>query len=370
MVHNNRILLMVLPTLFLIFCNNSFFAQDSLAKTKKTISVEGQIYPSLNNFLVTEKKNNKEDIASRKASQNCLEKYSGLLPELIGGSADLTGSNLTNWSGCIPINSERGGNYIYYGVREFGMTAIASGLALHRGFIPFTATFLVFMEYARNATRMAALMNQRSIFVYTHDSIGQGEDGPTHQPIEQLSNLRSTPNLAVWRPCDATETAVAWKHALKRQEGPTALVFSRQSLQHQERSKDQVDSIQLGGYILKDCEPLPEVIIIATGSEVNICADAVASLHLEHIAVRLVSMPCVETFLKQSQDYQDAVLPPSVRCRLSVEAASSDYWRKFVGIDGKTIGMESFGASAPGNILLDHFGFTTNNVIKTIRTML
>ena len=249
------------------------------------------------------------------------------------------------------------------------MTAIASGIALHRGFIPFTATFLVFMEYARNATRMAALMNQRSIFVYTHDSIGQGEDGPTHQPIEQLSNLRSTPNLAVWRPCDATETAVAWKQAFQRQEGPTALVFSRQSLQHQERNKDQVNSIQLGGYILKDCDSLPEIIIIATGSEVNICADAVSALHLEDIAVRLVSMPCVETFLKQTQDYQDTILPPSVRRRLSVEAASSDYWRKFVGIDGETIGMESFGASAPGNILLDHFGFTTNNVIQTIRTM-
>jgi len=334
--------------------------------------LEGALPKSFDNTadqFIEECQRNRENIASRKASQNCLEAYTALLPELIGGSADLTGSNLTNWSGSLPINNELGGNYIYYGVREFGMTAIASGIALHRGFIPFTATFLVFMEYARNATRMAALMNQRSIFVYTHDSIGQGEDGPTHQPIEQLSNLRSTPNLEVWRPCDATETAVAWKQALQRQEGPTALVFSRQSLQHQERNKDQVNSIQLGGYILKDCDSLPEIIIIATGSEVNICADAVAALHLEDIAVRLVSMPCVETFLKQTQDYQDTILPPSVRRRLSVEAASSDYWRKFVGIDGETIGMESFGASAPGDILLDHFGFTTNNVIKTISTM-
>lgn len=310
-----------------------------------------------------------ENIPSRKASQNCIETYAALLPELIGGSADLTGSNLTNWSGSTAISEKADGNYIYYGVREFGMTAIASGIALHGGFIPYTATFLIFMEYARNAVRMAALMGQQSIFVYTHDSIGQGEDGPTHQPIEQLANLRSTPNMSVWRPCDNVESAVAWKAAIERNNGPTALVFSRQNLLHQKRSAQQLADIARGGYILQDCKGTPDIIIIATGSEVAICAEAVASLHKDGKAVRLVSMPCVDVFEAQDADYQEQVLPAKVRKRLAVEAAGVDYWYKWVGLDGKIIGMRSFGESAPGPVLMQHFGFSAENVITTAKSL-
>ncbi|MSR11200.1 MAG: transketolase [Gammaproteobacteria bacterium] len=309
-----------------------------------------------------------ENIASRKASQNCIEAYAALLPELIGGSADLTGSNLTNWSGSSPISEKADGNYIYYGVREFGMTAIASGMALHGGFIPYTATFLIFMEYARNAVRMAALMGQQSIFVYTHDSIGQGEDGPTHQPVEQLASLRSTPNMSVWRPCDSVETAVAWKAAIERNSGPTALVFSRQNLAHQARSPQQLAEIARGGYILQDCKGTPDIIIIATGSEVGICVEAVAGLQKEGKAVRLVSMPSVDVFEAQDAAYREQVLPAKVRKRLAVEAAGVDYWYKFVGLDGKIIGMRSFGESAPGPALMQHFGFTAENVITTAKS--
>lgn len=310
-----------------------------------------------------------DNIPSRKASQQCIEAFASLLPELIGGSADLTGSNLTNWSGSKPITQSEDGNYIYYGVREFGMSAIASGISLHGGFIPYTATFLIFMEYARNAVRMAALMKQHSIFVYTHDSIGQGEDGPTHQPVEQLTTLRVTPNMSVWRPCDNVESAVAWKAALENSGGPTSLVFSRQNLPHQDRSDAQLADIARGGYILEDCEGDPALLVIATGSEVAICRDAVKQLQADGIAARLVSMPSVDVFESQDLDYRDQVLPPSVRKRLAVEAGAVDYWYKLVGLDGKVIGMRSFGASAPGGVLMEHFGFTTDNVIATAKEL-
>ena len=315
------------------------------------------------NEFIQKCQRSEDDIASRKASQNCIETFGALLPELIGGSADLTGSNLTTWSGSTPVSRDAGGNYIYYGVREFGMTAMASGIALHGGFIPYIATFLIFMEYARNAARMAALMKQRSILVYTHDSIGQGEDGPTHQPIEQLTALRATPNMSVWRPCDNVESAVAWKLALERSDGPSALVFSRQAIPHQARNSEQLANISRGAYVLKDCEGAPAVIVIATGSEVQICMDAVLRLQSEGVAARLVSMPSADVFEAQGQDYRDAVLPPSVRKRVAVEAAAVDYWHKWVGMDGQIIGMRSFGASAPGGVLMEHFGFTADAVI-------
>ncbi len=313
---------------------------------------------------------NPENIASRKASQNCLEAYGSMLPELIGGSADLTGSNLTNWSGSTPLTDSADGNYIYYGVREFGMTAIASGIALHGGFVPYTATFLIFMEYARNAARMAALMQQQSILVYTHDSIGQGEDGPTHQPIEQIANLRSTPNMSVWRPCDSVESAVGWKAAIERSVGPTALVFSRQGLPHQARSNEQLAEVARGGYVLEDCNGEPEAIVIATGSEVSICREAVTALNADGAKVRLVSMPSVDVFESQDPVYREQVLPNAVRTRVAVEAAGADYWSKFVGLDGKVIGMHSFGESAPGGELMAHFGFTAENVVNTVRSLL
>ena len=309
-----------------------------------------------------------DNIPSRKASQNSIEAYAALLPELIGGSADLTGSNLTNWSGSSAISQKADGNYIYYGVREFGMSAIATGMALHGGFIPYTATFLIFMEYARNAVRMSALMKQQSIFVYTHDSIGQGEDGPTHQPIEQLANLRTTPNMSVWRPCDNVESAVAWKSAIEKQNGPTSLVFSRQNLPHQARSDEQVQAISRGAYILKDCEGEPSVIVLATGSEVSISLAAVESLQAEGVKARLVSIPCVDVFEAQDAEYQEQVLPNAVRQRIAVEAGGVDYWHKLVGLDGKVIGMRTFGESAPGALLMEHFGFTAENIVATVKS--
>lgn len=306
-----------------------------------------------------------EKIASRKASQNCLSAFGQLLPEMIGGSADLAGSNLTVWSGSTPITESADGNYINYGVREFGMSAIMNGIALHGGFIPYGGTFLIFMEYARNAVRMAALMKQHCVFVYTHDSIGQGEDGPTHQPIEQLATLRITPNMSVWRPCDAVETAVSWKAAIERSAGPTSLVFSRQNLAHQARTAEQVAAIARGAYVLKDCEGTPELLIIATGSEVEICVDAVTQLQAKGIKARLVSMPSTDVFEAQDDAYRESVLPSSVRARVAVEAAAADYWYKYVGLDGKVIGMRSFGESAPGPVLMKEFGFTAENVVAT-----
>tara|TARA_B110000503_G_scaffold140557_1_gene231767 strand:- start:8190 stop:10139 length:1950 start_codon:yes stop_codon:yes gene_type:complete len=304
-----------------------------------------------------------EKIASRKASQNCLNAFGPMLPELLGGSADLAGSNLTIWSGSKGVSGDdANGNYIYYGVREFGMSAMMNGIALHGGFINYGATFLMFMEYARNAVRMAALMKQQSIFVYTHDSIGLGEDGPTHQPVEQLSALRSTPNLHTWRPCDTVESAVCWKSAIERRDGPSALVFSRQNLAPMARSEEQVAAISRGGYVLRDCLA-PQAILIATGSEVELAMLAAEQLAAQGVQARVVSMPCAELFSAQDAAYRDAVLSPSIRARVAVEALHADYWYKFVGLDGRVVGMTSFGESAPGDQLMKAFGFTVENVV-------
>ncbi len=306
-----------------------------------------------------------EKVPSRKASGAVIEEVSQMLPELIGGSADLSGSNNTIWSKARALTANDGdANYIYYGVREFGMTAIGNGIALHGGLIPFVGTFLIFMEYARNAARMAALMGVRNILVYTHDSIGQGEDGPTHQPIEQLANLRGTPNMSVWRPCDTVESVVAWRSALERTNGPTALVFSRQDLAHQERASQQLADIARGGYVLKDSDGDPELIIIATGSEVDVAVGAFDVLTQQGRKVRVVSMPSVDTFEQQDEAYREAVLPGSVRRRIAIESAHPDYWRKFVGLDGDVIGMKTFGASGPGAEVMSHFGFTVDNLVE------
>ncbi|ASM50196.1 transketolase [Pseudoalteromonas espejiana DSM 9414] len=311
------------------------------------------------------------NIASRKASQNTIEAFAPHLPELLGGSADLAGSNLTLWSGSKGISSDdASGNYLFYGVREFGMSGIMNGISLHSGFINYGATFLMFMEYARNAVRMSALMGIQNIFVYTHDSIGQGEDGPTHQPIEQLANLRMTPNLVTWRPCDAVETAVSWKNAIQNQQQPTALVFSRQGLNHQSRSPQQINDIEKGGYILSDSTKAPELILIATGSEVDLAMQAAKELTEQGVAVRVVSMPSTTLFDLQSDDYKQSVLPNSVVKRIAIETSHQDYWLKYVGLQGKVIGMSTFGESAPGNVLLAHFGFTPENVINTAKALL
>ncbi len=308
-----------------------------------------------------------ETIASRKASQNCLNAYGPVLPELLGGSADLAGSNLTLWDDSRGVSAtEHSGNYIYYGVREFGMSAIMNGIALHGGFVPYGATFLMFMEYARNAVRMAALMKQRTIFVYTHDSIGLGEDGPTHQAVEQLTALRATPNLCTWRPCDAVESAVAWKAALERSEGPSALIFSRQGLPHQDRDATQVAAIARGAYVLKDCVGQPDAILIATGSEVHLAMEAAAQQAEAGRAVRVVSMPCAEVFCAQDASYREAVLPSDVLARVAIEAGHVDYWHKFVGLDGRVVGMTTFGESAPAGDLMQHFGFTVDNVVAAL----
>ena len=307
-----------------------------------------------------------QKIASRKASQNALNAYGPLLPELLGGSADLTGSNLTLWSGSKPISSaDGGGNYIYYGVREFGMSAVVNGIALHGGFVNYGGTFLMFMEYARNAVRMAALMKINSIFVYTHDSIGLGEDGPTHQPVEQLTTLRSTPNLHTWRPCDNTETAVCWKLAIKRTDGPSALIFSRQGLEPMKRSTKQVNEISRGGYILQDY-PNPKAIIIATGSEVELAILAADELAEDGVYVRVVSLPCTELFDIQDESYRESVLPSRVTSRVAVEAAHPDFWRKYVGLKGSVVGISNFGESAPGPVVMSSFGFSVKNVIAKV----
>ncbi|MBH0079702.1 transketolase [Pseudoalteromonas sp. NZS11] len=311
------------------------------------------------------------NIASRKASQNTIEAFAPHLPELLGGSADLAGSNLTLWSGSKGISADdASGNYLFYGVREFGMSGIMNGISLHSGFINYGATFLMFMEYARNAVRMSALMGIQNIFVYTHDSIGQGEDGPTHQPIEQLANLRMTPNLVTWRPCDAVETAVSWKNAIQNQQQPTALIFSRQGLNHQPRSAQQISDIEKGGYILSDSSKTPELILIATGSEVDLAMQAAKELTVQGVAVRVVSMPSTTLFDLQSDDYKQSVLPNSVANRIAIETSHQDYWLKYVGLQGKVIGMSTFGESAPGNVLLEHFGFTTKNVVSTAQALI
>lgn len=321
------------------------------------------------NFI--EKTNQKaEKMATRKASQCALDVYGDLLPELIGGSADLTGSNLTLHRNSQAIGKGRfSGNYIYYGVREFGMAAMMNGMALYGGLIPYGGTFLVFSEYARNALRMAALMRLRSIFVFTHDSIGLGEDGPTHQAVEQLSTLRLIPNMSVWRPCDTVETAVAWKLAIERQTGPTCLALSRQGLPCQQRSKQQISNIERGGYVLLACEGQPDAVVIATGSEVDIAKQAVILLQAKGRKISLVSMPSTDAFEQQPQDYKDTVLPPTLKRRIAVEAGVSDYWWKYVGLEGKVLGVDRFGESAPAEDVFKHFGLTVENIVSTVERL-
>jgi transketolase, bacterial and yeast len=313
---------------------------------------------------------NPATIATRKASQNAIEAFAPVLTEFLGGSADLAPSNLTMWSGSKEILANPDGNYIHYGVREFGMSAIMNGIALHGGFIPYGATFLMFMEYARNAVRMAALMKIRSLFVYTHDSIGLGEDGPTHQPVEQMASLRVTPNVSTWRPCDQVESAIAWQYAVERKDGPTALIFSRQNLKQQERTEQQLANVYRGGYILNDCSGTPELILIATGSEVELAVEAYHKLTEAGKKVRVVSMPSTDAFDKQDQAYKESVLPSSVTARVAIEAGISDYWYKYVGLNGKIIGMTSFGESGPAEQLFAKFGFTVENVLKQANSLL
>jgi transketolase len=314
---------------------------------------------------------NPQNIATRKASQNALNAFGPILPEFMGGSADLAGSNLTIWSGSKALTqADASGNYIYYGVREFGMSAIMNGIALHGGFVPYGATFLMFMEYARNAVRMAALMKQRVIFVYTHDSIGLGEDGPTHQPVEQLVALRATPNLMNWRPCDQVESAVAWQAAIERQNGPSSLIFTRQGLPQQQRNPEQLAAIRRGGYVLLDCEGTPELILIGTGSEVQLAMQAAETLQQDGHKVRVVSMPSTDVFEAQDASYREQVLPAAVSRRIAVEAGITDGWYKYVGLNGAVIGMTSFGESAPAEQLFEHFGITSERVLSTARDLL
>ena len=310
-------------------------------------------------------------LATRQASQKALARLGPCLPELIGGSADLTHSNLTHWSGSIAFSAEQpAGNTLSYGVREFGMAAINNGMALHGGFIPFGATFLVFSDYARNALRMAALMRQRNIFVFTHDSIGLGEDGPTHQPVEHLASLRLIPNLRVWRPCDVVESQVAWQQAIEYRQGPTALVFSRQSCPHQARDASQIAAIRRGGYILRDTPGTPDALLLATGSEIGLVMDAAERLAASGVAVRVVSMPCAEAFEAQDADYREYVLPAAVTRRVAVEAAHPLYWKAYVGLQGRVVGLDRFGESAPADTLMTYFGFTVDNVVATVQDLL
>jgi transketolase len=311
------------------------------------------------------------DVASRKASQQTLNTMGPILPELLGGSADLAGSNLTLWEGAKGISAaDSAGNYVYYGVREFAMAAIMNGVALHGGFIPYGATFLIFMEYARNAVRMSALMRQRVIYVFTHDSIGLGEDGPTHQPVEQLTALRATPNLHTWRPCDAVESAIAWKLAIQRESGPTALIFSRQTLPAQIAATAQVNHAHRGGYILVQEEGALDAIVIATGSEIDLAVEAAERLKTAGRGVRVVSMPCTELFDAQEAGYRETVLPSDVLARVAVEAGHRDFWHKYVGLDGRVVGMDSFGESAPAGALFQHFGLTADNVVAAIEDVI
>ena len=312
-----------------------------------------------------------ETIASRKASQNALNAFGPLLPELLGGSADLAGSNLTLWKGCKGVSAEdASGNYMYYGVREFGMSAIMNGIALHGGLVPYGATFLMFMEYARNAIRMSALMKQRVIYVFTHDSIGLGEDGPTHQPVEQLTSLRTTPNLDTWRPADAVESAAAWKFALERNDGPSALIFSRQNLNHQTRDAAQIADINRGGYVLKDCAGEPELILISAGSEVGLAVQAYEKLTEQGRKVRVVSMPCTSVYEAQDAGYKQSVLPLQVSARIAIEASHADYWYKYVGLEGRVICMTTYGESAPAPALFEEFGFTLENILGQAEELL
>ena len=323
------------------------------------------------NQIIADLQANPANIASRKASQNALEAFGQMLPEFMGGSADLAPSNLTMWSGSKSLEAnDFSGNYIHYGVREFGLTAIMNGIALHGGFVPYGATFLMFMEYARNAMRMAALMKIQNIQVYTHDSIGLGEDGPTHQPVEQMASLRLTPNMSTWRPCDQVESAVAWKLAIERKDGPSALIFSRQNLAQQERNAEEVADIAKGAYILKDSDGKPELILIATGSEVELAVKAAEQLTTEGKKVRVVSMPSTDAFDKQDAAYRESVLPSDVTARIAVEAGIADFWYKYVGFDGRIVGLTTFGESAPADQLFEMFGFTVENVVNTAKELL
>ena len=327
-------------------------------------------WPEHVNSVINRVNAKEETIATRKASQNAIEGLAPILPELIGGSADLAGSNLTQWSSSKGVSAETGGNYIYYGVREFGMSAIMSGLSLHGGIIPYGATFLMFSEYARNALRMAALMKIRNIFVFTHDSIGLGEDGPTHQPIEQTATLRLIPNMDVWRPCDTVESTVAWARAIERTNGPTTLIFSRQNLPFQKRDAATIKLIDKGAYILSEAaDGNPQAIIIATGSEVALAMAAQKALSAEGIQVRVVSMPCTSLFDRQDQAYKESVLPPGIN-RVAVEAGVTDYWYKYVGFEGEIIGIDTFGESAPAEVLFKYFGFTVENVVEAVKRII
>ena len=310
----------------------------------------------------------KETIATRKASQNAIQAIAPVLPEFLGGSADLTGSNLTNWKECVAVRADHAGNHINYGVREFGMSAIMNGIALHGGFIPFGATFLTFSDYSRNALRMAALMKIRTLFVFTHDSIGLGEDGPTHQSVEHISSLRLIPHLDNWRPCDTVESAIAWEQSVRRHDGPSTLIFSRQNLPYMERSTSQVENIRRGAYVLKDVEK-PRVILIATGSEIELAMKSAQQLADEGIAARVVSMPCADVFNRQDQAYKDSVLLKNIP-RVAIEAGVSDFWFKYVGLDGAVIGIDTFGESAPAGALFKHFGFTTEKVVAAAKSVI
>jgi len=322
------------------------------------------------NAFIKEVAEKGENIATRKASQNSITAVASALPELVGGSADLAPSNLTTWKGCVPLTkTEANANYIHYGVREFGMSAIMNGIALHGGFVPFGGTFLIFSEYARNALRMAALMKVGSIFVFTHDSIGLGEDGPTHQPIEQIATLRMIPRMQTWRPCDAVETAVAWKVAVQRRHEPTSLVLSRQNLVHQARTEEQLAKIEKGGYVLRDCDGTPDLIIIATGSEVALAMGAADELTKQGKQVRVVSMPCAEAFDAQDEAYKESVLPAACTRRLAVEAGVTSYWYKYVGLNGAVVGIDTFGESAPGSELFKAFGFTVENIVEKANSL-
>lgn len=345
---------------------------DLAAELKRRISGDlPENFEEIATNWVAQSQRDAAKVASRKASQNCLEAFAPNLPELIGGSADLSGSNNTKWKGCKTIDGDDAdGNYIHYGVREFGMAAIANGMALYGGFIPYTGTFLVFMDYARNAVRMAALMRQQSIFVFSHDSIGLGEDGPTHQPIEHLTTLRVTPNMHTWRPSDSVETAVAWKSAIEYRDGPSALILSRQGLPCAERDAATLADISRGGYTLMDCDGEPEAIVLATGSEVSIALQAAEKLNAEGKKIRVVSLPCVEVFMTQSESYRESVLPNAVRARIAVEAAHPDYWYKLVGLEGRVIGIDRFGESAPGPELMEHFGFTADHIVEQVIALL
>ncbi|EOS96084.1 transketolase [Erwinia tracheiphila] len=356
--------------------NDKFAAYQSaypeLAKefTRRMAGDMPEVWQQETQKFIEDLQSNPQKIASRKASQNALEAFGKTLPELLGGSADLAPSNLTMWSGSESVNENLAGNYIHYGVREFGMTAIGNGIALHGGFVPYTATFLMFVEYARNAVRMAALMKVRQILVYTHDSIGLGEDGPTHQPVEQLASLRVTPNMSVWRPCDQVETAVAWQQAIERHHGPTALILSRQNLVQPSRDSEQLRNIARGAYVLKDSEGTPDLILIATGSEVEITLLAAEKLRVSGHKVRVVSMPSTDLFDKQDIAYRESVLPSTVTARVAVEAGIADYWFKYVGLNGAIVGMTGFGESAPADKLFTEFGFTVENIVSHAQAQL